>query len=279
MKSFKTHLIEKEEIVEYTDKEVKMAVGIAADPRYKGGNMTGAVKAIEKIKKGLSKHKKVAAVLQRVNEEPELDEAMRVLAKKGKTKVVTKGDGVAKVMIGNKEVASGDLDDGAGGWFMSRPGEKGQKFFDSPQKIADFYKEDVDIVDTIKSVMEDGYSQNPTGDGTDLSLNDIKNPDVIDQLNAHIGMIGQREYMNPKGAMLQLQQKLNTIGIHFEIPSLPEETGTVNVALTQFGGVFGKGVDTPIDQFDHDNPAEGLSIAFEYEKLKTGCTKIYAKIV
>lgn len=68
------NLTEKEEIVEYTDKEVKMAVGIAADPRYKGGNMTGAVKAIEKIRRGLSKHKKVAAVLQRVNEELELIE-------------------------------------------------------------------------------------------------------------------------------------------------------------------------------------------------------------
>ena len=71
-----------------------------------------------------------------------LDEAMRVLATKGKTKVVTKGDGVAKVMVGGKEVASGDLDDGAGGWFMSRKGEKGQKFFDSPKKIADFYAEE-----------------------------------------------------------------------------------------------------------------------------------------
>ena len=78
-------------------------------------------------------------------EEVELDEAMRVLATKGKTKVVTKGDGVARVMVGNKEVASGDLDDGAGGWFMSRKGEKGQKFFDSPKKIADFYAEEFEL--------------------------------------------------------------------------------------------------------------------------------------
>jgi hypothetical protein len=79
--------------------------------------------------------------------EMELDEAMRVLATKGKTKVVTKGDGVAHVMVGNKKVASGDLDDGAGGWFMSRPGEKGQKFFDSPKKIADFYAEELEITE------------------------------------------------------------------------------------------------------------------------------------
>jgi hypothetical protein len=78
-------------------------------------------------------------------EDVELDEAMRVLATKGKTKVVTKGDGVARVMVGNKEIASGDLDDGAGGWFMSKTGEKGQKFFDSPKKIADFYAEEVEM--------------------------------------------------------------------------------------------------------------------------------------
>ena len=35
----------------------------------KGGNYTGAFNAIEKIKKGLSKHPQVAAVLKRQNEE------------------------------------------------------------------------------------------------------------------------------------------------------------------------------------------------------------------
>jgi hypothetical protein len=58
----------------FTAKEIKMAIGIATDKRYKGGNMTGAVEAIEKIKKGLSKHPQVAAVLQRVNEELDLIE-------------------------------------------------------------------------------------------------------------------------------------------------------------------------------------------------------------
>src|SRR6056300_546016 len=53
----------------FTPKEIKMAIGIASDPRYKGGNYSGAVKAIEKIKKGLSNHKQVAAVLKRQNED------------------------------------------------------------------------------------------------------------------------------------------------------------------------------------------------------------------
>ncbi len=38
-------------LIEGYSKEIKMAIGIASDKRYAGGNMTGAVKAIEKIKK------------------------------------------------------------------------------------------------------------------------------------------------------------------------------------------------------------------------------------
>jgi len=45
----------------YSAKEIKMAIGIASDKRYAGGNMSGAVKAIEKIKKGLSDHKQVGS--------------------------------------------------------------------------------------------------------------------------------------------------------------------------------------------------------------------------
>ena len=57
----------------FSAKEIKMAIGIASDPRYAKGNMTGAVNAIEKISKGLSNHKQVAAVLKRQNEAMDLD--------------------------------------------------------------------------------------------------------------------------------------------------------------------------------------------------------------
>lgn len=50
-------------------KQVKMAKGVAFDKRYKGGNMTGASKAIDKIKPGLSDHPKVKSALRRANEE------------------------------------------------------------------------------------------------------------------------------------------------------------------------------------------------------------------
>ena len=59
---------EKHDNMEFSDKEIKMAYGVLNDPRYKGGNYSGAVRTIEKIAKGLSDHPGVKKALQRTNE-------------------------------------------------------------------------------------------------------------------------------------------------------------------------------------------------------------------
>lgn len=53
----------------FSTAQIKMAYGVLNDPRYKQGNYSGAVKAIEKIAKGLSSHPDVANALKRANEE------------------------------------------------------------------------------------------------------------------------------------------------------------------------------------------------------------------
>jgi hypothetical protein len=53
---------------QHDPKHVKMAIGIASDPRHKGGDYTGAHNKIEKIAKGLASHPQVAAVLKKQNE-------------------------------------------------------------------------------------------------------------------------------------------------------------------------------------------------------------------
>ena len=53
----------------FSSQQIKMAYGILNDPRYKQGNYSGAVRAIEKIAKGLSNHPDVANALRRANEE------------------------------------------------------------------------------------------------------------------------------------------------------------------------------------------------------------------
>jgi len=60
--------VKEETLVEFTTQQIKQAYGIANDKRYKGGNYSGAVSAIEKIAKGLSSHPDVQNVLKRTNE-------------------------------------------------------------------------------------------------------------------------------------------------------------------------------------------------------------------
>ena len=56
----------------FTSDQIKQAAGIVADKRYSGGNMTGAVKKMEKITPGISDHPKIQKQLQRHNEETEI---------------------------------------------------------------------------------------------------------------------------------------------------------------------------------------------------------------
>ena len=74
-KHTKPNLPEEIEGLAEEDKHVKMAMGILNDKRYKGGNLKGAVNAIEKMKPGLSKHPSVQKAMKAANEEVELDEA------------------------------------------------------------------------------------------------------------------------------------------------------------------------------------------------------------
>ena len=110
MKSAKNpNMYEEVELDEgFSPKEIKMAIGIASDPRYAKGNMTGAVNAIEKMKKGLSKHPQVAAVLKRQNEN--LEGYKPIKANHYDVKVTVSDKDVAKV----KKIISnfkGDIED------------------------------------------------------------------------------------------------------------------------------------------------------------------------
>ena len=230
----------------YTPMQVKQAIGIASDKRYAGGNMSGAVRAIEKLAKGLSNHKQVAAVLKRQNESRTIDQTV--------SDVIS---GRVRETVEVEEVNS----------------------LEESMDIITFNSSGRNVVETITDLLEDGYSQVPTGDGTDLALNDIKNPDSLQQLNALVGAVGIREYVNPKGALVQLQGKLATLGLTFDIPAMTEDKGTASTPLTQYGGITGKSVSTAIDALDSENPAEGLNLQIEYEKTPFGTTKVYAKIV
>jgi len=90
----------------FSTQQIKMAYGVLNDPRYKQGNYSGAVSAIEKIAKGLSDHPDVANALRRANEE--LEEA--VGGKSQGYKLVQKAKAIAKKMSGNKKGAIKEIE-------------------------------------------------------------------------------------------------------------------------------------------------------------------------
>ena len=94
-----------------TGKQVKQAIGIARDKRYAKGNMTGAVKAMDKINPKLSGHPKVKGELQKQNEgkaadRDALQKAMDVFKKRGGK--------ITKVAPGKAAGYHGKDDPGAG---------------------------------------------------------------------------------------------------------------------------------------------------------------------
>ena len=64
----KSKLFKHVEEATYSKKQIKMAKGIAFDPRHKGGDMTGAYKKMEKIKKGLGDTPEASKALRQANE-------------------------------------------------------------------------------------------------------------------------------------------------------------------------------------------------------------------
>ena len=76
------------------------------------------------------------------DDEPVAEASVLAHGGKGQYKAVTDG-GVVRIMHKGKEIASGDFDSGADGWFVSRDSDKGQKFFSNAQDMVDHFAENI----------------------------------------------------------------------------------------------------------------------------------------
>ena len=107
----------------------------------------------------------------------------------------------------------------------------------------------------------------------------IHDPQIMERVNAFVGVVANQEYMNPKAAMEQLANKLTTIGLSFDMPEMVN--GKAEAVVSQHGGRFGKdldGSDINDDGISHRKEG-GLKISFKSETLENGSSKVYAKLV
>jgi len=114
-----------------------------------------------------------------------------------------------------------------------------------------------------------------------LGVHNIQDADVLKTVNAFVGSIAEREYINPQHAVDELREKLGRVGLTVSPVDLTGDKGNVTVEVKQFGGRFGKdvdGSDINDDGISHKKEG-GLKLEVQYETLKNGTSKVYAKLV
>jgi hypothetical protein len=135
----------------------------------------------------------------------------------------------------------------------------------------------------IKEGQTIGVGTTATNDVEDsaVGLHNIHDADTLKKVNAFVGAVADREYLNPQAAVDQLREKLKNIGLTVSDVDIEGANGTVTAEVVQFGGRFGKdldGSDINDDGISHKKEG-GLKLQVKYETLKNGSSKVYAKLV
>ena len=118
---------------------------------------------------------------------------------------------------------------------------------------------------------------------SDHDMVDVSDDSVVRKLNSFLGCIADMEHMLPEQTIGVVRRRLASIGLSFPNVDIVEDSGSISAPLTQFGGRFGKDIDTPHNEFVNDDGIShrvegGRSINFVYEKKENGKFKVTAEI-
>jgi len=120
----------------------------------------------------------------------------------------------------------------------------------------------------------------------DYGIYRIQNPEQLARVNAFINAMTQREFMDPKAALVQMRWKLNTAGLDFNFDGRNTITdGVKEYSLTRYGGSFGKNLTTPYNEFERTdgiseyNDGNSLALRVNVEQAESGMYNIDASII
>ena len=139
---------------------------------------------------------------------------------------------------------------------------------------------------TLKDIMNES-GMNPAHShskhDSDHDMVDVSDDNVVRRLNSFLGCIADMDHMLPEQTIEVVRRRLANIGLSFPTPEIVEDNGNISLPLTQFGGRFGKDIDTPHNEFVKDDGIShrvegGRSINFVYEKKENGKFKVTAEI-
>ena len=121
----------------------------------------------------------------------------------------------------------------------------------------------------------------------DTQKGNYADPAVRLALNRLVGTVASKTQdgtMIPEQVVAQLRNSLSKIGLTFdEVPMMEGGSGQHSMPFTSFGGRFGKGVNTPYDEFEVDDGIShqvegGLSLVLNYATQEDNSCKLTASI-
>ena len=132
----------------------------------------------------------------------------------------------------------------------------------------------------------DRFAQQGTEDETHAYFN-VDDPVAMQKLNAYVGSVADKEYLQPDSAMHQLAMRLGTVGLSYTLPKIEGNNGKTVVELMQFGGRYGKTPDNTTsgegdivndDGISHRKEG-GLKLEFNWEKQANNTYKVFANLI
>ena len=123
-----------------------------------------------------------------------------------------------------------------------------------------------------------------------LGLFNVQDEASMQKLNAYVGALADKEYLQPGAAVEQLAMRLGTVGLNFTLPKIDGDKGNTTVEVSQYGGRYGKTPEnsngpmssgTEIEDGDGISHKKegGLKLEFNWEKQANNTYKVFANLV
>ena len=123
-----------------------------------------------------------------------------------------------------------------------------------------------------------------------LGLFNVQDEASMQKLNAYVGALADKEYLQPLAAVEQLAMRLGTVGLNFTLPKIDSDKGKTVVEVSQFGGRYGKTPENSNGPMSKGSEIEdgdgishkkdgGLKLEFNWEKQANNTYKVFANLV
>ena len=108
---------------------------------------------------------------------------------------------------------------------------------------------------------------------------------AVEALNAFVGAIGSHEYMNPRIAFKKLEENLQKLGYHFDMPTIDGGEGEYSLPLRYGSGTFNASYDeNPYGEYkEGDGISEhiqgGISLVVSVTPIGNGKSIVSPEII